>query len=146
MNPASITSLDLLLAAPEMFLLAAASVVLLVDLFLSDRARWVTFVLSLVTLAGTSLVTTLYTFTERTVGWHGTYVADPLSALLKLVAIGAVAVAFLYGYDYLRARRLLKGEYFLLGLFALLGILVPCRSRPRSPWPRSGTRSGGRPR
>ncbi|HXW10796.1 MAG TPA: NADH-quinone oxidoreductase subunit NuoN [Steroidobacteraceae bacterium] len=124
MNPASITRLDLLLAAPEMFLLGAACVVLLVDLFLSDRSRWVTFALSLVALAGTSLVTTMFAFTERTVGWHGTYVADPLSTLLKVVAVAAVAVAFLYAYDYLRVRRLLKGEYFVLGLFALLGIMV----------------------
>ena len=124
MNPASITRLDLLLAAPEMFLLAAACVVLLVDLFLTDRTRWVTFVLALLTLLGTSLITTSFGFAERTVGWHGTYVADPLSALLKLVSIGAVAIAFLYGYDYLRTRRLLQGEYFLLGLFALLGIMV----------------------
>ena len=40
MNPASITRLDLLLAAPEMFLLGATCVVLLVDLFLPDRSRW----------------------------------------------------------------------------------------------------------
>ena len=124
MNPASITRLDLLLAAPEMFLLAAACVVLLVDLFLTERSRWVTFVLALLTLLGTSLITTSVGFAERTVGWHGTYVADPLSTLLKLVSIGAVAIAFLYGYDYLRTRRLLQGEYFLLGLFALLGIMV----------------------
>lgn len=124
MNAASITSLDLVLAAPEIVLLAAACAVLLVDLFLDDRQRWLTFVLSLVALAGVSWVTALTGFTERTVGWHGTYVADPLSGLLKLVACGAVAVAFLYGYGYLRQRKLLKGEYFVLGLFALLGIMV----------------------
>ncbi|MGI9247078.1 MAG: NADH-quinone oxidoreductase subunit NuoN [Steroidobacteraceae bacterium] len=124
MNPASISQQDLALAAPEMFMLAATCVVLLVDLFLSDRRRWVTFVLSLVALAGASWITATTGFTERTVGWSGTYVADPLSGLLKLVAYGAVAVAFLYGYGYLQQRRLLKGEYFVLGLFALLGIMV----------------------
>jgi len=124
MNPASITSLDLALAAPEMFVLAATCVVLLVDLFLTERTRWVTFVLSLLTLAGASWITTVTGFSERTVGWHGTYVADPLSSLLKIVAYGAVAVAFLYGHGYLQVRRILKGEYFVLGLFALLGIMV----------------------
>jgi NADH-quinone oxidoreductase subunit N len=124
MNPASITRLDLVLAAPEMFLLAAACIVLLVDLFLSDRQRGITFVLSLLTLAGASWITATTGFTERTVGWHGTYVADPLSGLLKIVAYGAVAVAFLYSYGYLAVRRILKGEYFVLGLFALLGIMV----------------------
>ena len=40
------------------------------------------------------------------------------------MAYGAVAVAFLYGYGYLQVRKMLKGEYFVLGLFALLGIMV----------------------
>ena len=124
MNPASITRLDLLLAAPEMFVLAATCVVLLVDLFLMERTRWVTFVLSLLTLAGASWITTATGFTARTVGWHGTYVADPLSSLLKIVAYGAVAVAFLYAHSYLQVRRILKGEYYVLGLFGLLGIMV----------------------
>jgi NADH-quinone oxidoreductase subunit N len=124
MSLASITSLDLALAAPEMFVLAATCVVLLVDLFLTERTRWVTFALSLLTLAGASWITTVTGFTERTVGWHGTYVADPLSGLLKFVAYGAVAVAFLYGHGYLQVRRILKGEYYVLGLFALLGIMV----------------------
>jgi len=124
MNPASITRLDLTLAAPEIFMLAAICVVLLVDLFLGDRQRWVTFALSLLALAGASWITSATGFPERTVGWYGTYVADPLSSLLKLVAYGAVAVAFLYGYGYLQVRKILKGEYFVLGLFALLGIMV----------------------
>jgi len=124
MNPASITNLDLALAAPEMFVLAATCIVLLVDLFLTERTRWVTFALSLLTLASASWITTVTGFSERTVGWHGTYVADPLSSLLKIVAYGAVAVAFLYGHGYLQVRRILKGEYYVLGLFALLGIMV----------------------
>jgi NADH-quinone oxidoreductase subunit N len=124
MNPASITRLDLVLAAPEMFLLAATCVILLGDLFLRDRDRWITFVLSLLTLAGVAWITAATGFTERTVGWHGTYVADPLSTLLKIVACGAVAVAFLYGHGYLQERRILKGEYYVLGLFALLGVMV----------------------
>ena len=124
MNPASITQLDLAVAAPEMFLLAATCVVLLCDLFLRDQDRWVTFGLSLLTLAGLSWIIASGGVAERTVGWHGTYVADPLSSLLKIVACGAVAVAFLYGHSYLQVRRILKGEYYVLGLFALLGILV----------------------
>jgi NADH-quinone oxidoreductase subunit N len=124
MNPASISKLDLVLAAPEIFLLAATCVVLLGDLFLKDKDRWITFALSLITLAGVAWVTSVTGFDDRTVGWHGTYVSDPLSTLLKVVACGAVAVAFLYGHNYLQVRRILKGEYYVLGLFALLGIMV----------------------
>jgi NADH-quinone oxidoreductase subunit N len=124
MNPASITRLDLVLAAPEMFVLAATCVILVGDLFLTERTRWITFALSLLTLAGAAWITAVTGFPERTVGWHGTYVADPLSGLLKIVAYGAVAVAFLYGHAYLQTRKILKGEYYVLGLFALLGIMV----------------------
>jgi NADH-quinone oxidoreductase subunit N len=123
MNSA-ITRLDLALAAPEIFLLSAICVIMLVDLFLRDDQRKVTFFLSLLALAGTAWITAATEVDVRTVGWGGTYVADPLSCLLKLVEYGAVAIAFLYGYDYLQRRGLLKGEYFMLGLFALLGIMV----------------------
>ncbi len=124
MNPASITRLDLVLAAPEIFLLTAVCVILLVDLFLDDERRIVTFVLSLVALAGAAWVTARTGVDARTVAWHGNYVADPLATLLKVVAYGAVAVVFLYSYGYLYVRRLIKGEFFVLGLFALLGIMV----------------------
>jgi NADH-quinone oxidoreductase subunit N len=124
MNPASITRADLLLAAPEAWLLAAACVILVVDLLIDDRRRWVTLVLSLVALAGTAWLAANGGVTERTVAWAGTYVADPVGALLKIVACGAVALAFLYSHEYLQKRRILKGEYYVLGLFALLGIMV----------------------
>jgi NADH-quinone oxidoreductase subunit N len=113
-----------MLAAPEIFLLAATCVILLIDLFLDDAHRWETFVLSLAALAGAAWVTARTGVDVRTVGWHGTYVADPVGNLLKVVAYGAVAVAFLYSYGYLQKRGLLKGEFFVLGLFALLGIMV----------------------
>jgi NADH-quinone oxidoreductase subunit N len=124
MNPASITRLDLVLAAPEIFMLAATCVIMLVDLYLDDERRVVTFVLSLVALAGAAWVTARTGVDVRTVAWHGTYVADPVGSLLKVVAYGAVAVVFLYSYGYMYLRGLLKGEFFVLGLFALLGIMV----------------------
>jgi len=124
MNPANITRLDLALAAPEIFVLAATCVILLVDLFLQEKNRWVTYALSLLAIAGASWITATTGPSVRTVAWHGAYVGDAVGSLLKLVAYGAVAVSFLYGYGYLKKRALLKGEYFVLGLFALLGIMV----------------------
>jgi len=124
MDPASITRTDLWLALPEIWLMSAACVILLVDLVIDDRRRWVTFLLSLVALAGTAWIAADHSVGERTVAWAGTYVADPVATLLKIVACGAVALAFLYSHDYLQKRGILKGEYYVLGLFALLGIMV----------------------
>ena len=48
---------DLSLAAPEIFLTSAICVVLLVDVFLRDSQRNVTYVLSMLALIGTAAVT-----------------------------------------------------------------------------------------
>jgi NADH-quinone oxidoreductase subunit N len=109
-------------ATAEIFLLCAACVVLLADLFLSDRNRVVTYWLSLATLLGTAACLLLTAPEGRIVTLGGLFVADPLSQLLKLFTCGVVAVAFIYSRDYLRERELFKGEYYVLGLFATLGI------------------------
>ena len=44
--------------------------------------------------------------------------------VLKLFSYGTVAVAFLYSREYLQRRGLFRGEYFILALVALLGIMV----------------------
>ena len=115
MNPAIITHLDLTLAAPEIFILSAACIILLIDLFLDERTRWESFVLSLFALAGAAWVTAKTGVDVRTVAWHGTYVADPVGNLLKIVAYGAVAVVFLYSYGYLEKRGLLQGRVLRAG-------------------------------
>ena len=111
-------------ASAEIFVLAAICVILLVDVFLSDRSRWVTFALTLLTLVGAAIVTTMYSVDQRVSAFSGTFVADPMGDVLKLFTYGTVAVALLYSREYLQRRGLYKGEYFILALVALLGIMV----------------------
>ncbi len=121
MNP--ISANDFVLAAPEILLLGGTCVVLLLDLFLSDRLRQVSYFLSLLTLAATAaLVAGLPE--GRHFGFNGMFVVDGAARLLKLVATATVAVVFVYSRDYLIQRGLFKGEYFVLALFATLGIFV----------------------
>jgi NADH-quinone oxidoreductase subunit N len=118
------SELGLQTAAAEIFLLSAICVVLLVDVFLSERARWITYVLSLLSLAGAAWATWDYGVDGRVIAFDGMYVADPMGDVLKLFSYGTVAVAFIYSREYLVRRGLFKGEYFILGLVALLGIMV----------------------
>lgn len=111
-------------AAAEAFLLTAVCVVLLIDVFLTDRWRWVTYALSLVTLAGAAYMTVRYGVDEPVKAFDGMFIADPMGDVLKLFSYGTVAVAFLYSREYLQRRGLFKGEYFVLGLVALLGVMV----------------------
>jgi NADH-quinone oxidoreductase subunit N len=56
--------------------------------------------------------------------FDGHYVADELAWVLKLFGFLFVAFAMLYSRSYLNWRGLLRGEYFVLALTALLGVFV----------------------
>jgi NADH-quinone oxidoreductase subunit N len=111
-------------AAAEAFVLTALCVILVIDVFLTDRSRWLTYVLSLLTLAGAAYMTIRYGVQARVTAFDGMYIADPMGDVLKLFSYGTVAVSFLYSREYLQRRGLFKGEYFILGLVALLGVMV----------------------
>jgi NADH-quinone oxidoreductase subunit N len=111
-------------AAAEAFVLTALCVILVIDVFLTDRSRWLTYVLSLLTLAGAAYMTVRYGVQARVTAFDGMFIADPMGDVLKLFSYGTVAVAFLYSREYLQRRGLFKGEYFILGLVALLGVMV----------------------
>jgi NADH-quinone oxidoreductase subunit N len=115
---------DYIAAAPEMTLLGLICVVMIADLFVEDDNRIVTFWLSMLALLITAAVLYVTAGVERQVVFYGAYVADPLSYVLKMSTIGLVGIAFLYARDYLRANDLHKGEYYLLGLFGLLGMMI----------------------
>jgi len=124
MSGTVITSVEYAAAAAEIFLLTAICAILLIDVFLSESTRWVTYALSMLALAGTAFTTVHFGVDARVVAFHGTFIADPMGDVLKLFSYGTVAVAFLYSREYLQRRGLFKGEYFILGLVALLGVMV----------------------
>ena len=111
-------------AAAEAFVITALCVILVIDVFLTDRSRWLTYVLSLLTLAGAAYMTVRYGVQGRVTAFDGMYIADPMGDVLKLFSYGTVAVSFLYSREYLQRRGLFKGEYFIIGLVALLGVMV----------------------
>jgi NADH-quinone oxidoreductase subunit N len=115
---------DLLPAMPEMTLLGLICVVLVADLFVSDEQRIITFWLSMLSLLITAASIVVTEPASRTVLFDGSYVSDALSQVLKLAAVFVVALGFLYARDYLQQNKLFKGEYYLLGLFGLFGIMV----------------------
>ncbi|EQD80600.1 membrane protein, partial [mine drainage metagenome] len=77
----------------------------------------------LVLAVGAGLTVAFADVTHRVVLFDGSYVADPLAFVLKLAGFLSVAVALLYSRAYLRNREILKGEYYVLALTALLGIV-----------------------
>jgi NADH-quinone oxidoreductase subunit N len=121
---AVVSNFGLQAAAAEIFLLSAVCVILLVDVFLNDRQRWITYALSLLTLAGCAFVTVRYAVEVRTTAFEGMFIADPMGDVLKLFSYGTVGVSLLYSREYLQRNGLFRGEFFVLALVALLGVMV----------------------
>ncbi|HSY04585.1 MAG TPA: NADH-quinone oxidoreductase subunit NuoN [Steroidobacteraceae bacterium] len=112
-------------AVPEIWLAGAICVILLVDVFAGERNRRLTPTLTLLALTAGAALTVLYAHVSgRTLLFAGMYVADELGFVLKLAAFLIVAVALLYSRAYLENRNILRGEYYVLALTALLGIFV----------------------
>ncbi len=115
---------DLVPVAPEIFLVSAACLVLVVDLFLQDSQRILTYGLTQISLLVTVLLTLLVAGPDPQVVLSGTYIRDPLADALKVAICVVAAIALVYAKDYLRERSLFKGEFFVLGLFAVLGMMI----------------------
>jgi NADH-quinone oxidoreductase subunit N len=112
-------------AIAEMFLVAAICVVLLVDVFAGDKRPGLTSTVTLLTLAAGAALTVMYgRIDHHAVLFDGMYVADELSYVLKLVGFMVVAVVLLYSRTYVETRKIMRGEYYVLSLTALLGIFV----------------------
>jgi NADH-quinone oxidoreductase subunit N len=115
---------DFASAAPEIVFLTLLCAVLVGDLFVRDENRAITFWLSIGTLAVTALTLVATAPVESVLLFDGSYINDSLSQILKLASVILVAMGFVYARDYLQQNKLLKGEFYVLGLFGLLGMMV----------------------
>ena len=124
MSASSIQLAQFVPALPEIFVLAMVSLILVIDAAVDDSKRYLAYSLSLLTLAGAAYLTVHDLSTMPVLALGGLFVDDPLSDVLKLFLYLTVAVVLVYSRDYLTERGLYKGEFFVLALFALLGMMV----------------------
>ncbi|HTJ96076.1 MAG TPA: NADH-quinone oxidoreductase subunit NuoN, partial [Rhodocyclaceae bacterium] len=111
-------------AYPELFLLAMACVILLVDVILGAACRGLVAALSLLTLFVCAVLTATTATGEPTMTFSNMFVDDLFSDFLKMLVYAGVATVMVYSRGYLRDRNLDKSEYYLLMLFATLGMMV----------------------
>lgn len=113
---------------PEIFLLIAASAILLIDMFLTDAKRNITFGLTIVTLL-ICIALNIADFNSATIyTFNNMFVSDPMSNLLKIFSYVVVGMTLIYSRKYATDREMMGGtiggEFYVLGLFALLGQMV----------------------
>lgn len=122
-------NLNLIPIYPEIFLLLATCAILLIDMFLDDSKRHITYVLSLATL-GVCMAFSLADVNDGTTTYlfNNMVVLDPMASLLKVFSYLAVALTLIYSRRYVTDRGMLGGnlggEFYVLALFSLLGQMV----------------------
>lgn len=109
---------------PEIFLMSMGCIILLITAFIGENKKALVYWLtqgSLVVAAWltihSSTGSTVYTF-------HNMFIQDAMADVLKLALYGILFVVFVYSQDYLKDRNMFRGEYFVLGLFGLVGMMV----------------------
>ncbi len=124
MNTATFSLATLAPAIPEIALALLACLLLVIDAFLKEGERHVTYWLSLAALLGTAAATAASLGQPSVVTFQGLFVADMLSQVLKVATLLTVAATLVLSRTYLEVRGLLSGEFICLALFGTLGMMV----------------------
>jgi NADH-quinone oxidoreductase subunit N len=114
----------LMIALPEIFLLSAIVVVLLLDLFLTKPFKQVTYYLMQLSLLITGVLSFNLIGQPETIIFGHSFVLDDLASVFKVFMMAAAMVTMVYSRHYLLQHALLKGEYFVLVMLSILGMMV----------------------
>jgi len=119
-NPSNLYAL-----LPDAFLMLAVVVAWLNDTFFGVAGRKATAAIALFsTLIAAVWYASLASDPHTYYFFTNMYVVDPFANLMKAFVSLAYAVSVIYSRKYLEVRDLFRGDFFLLGMFSLLGQLV----------------------
>ena len=114
---------------PELILSGTILLVLVVDVFLPERAKWFAMPIGLVGVVATLVaVLTLIGAGDR-VSFGGTYVVDEFALLFKGFFLVVAAVVLALSLRYFREGGFYQGEYYFLLLTSFLGCVMMPSSR-----------------
>lgn len=115
---------NLQIATPEIFLLTATCVVLVIGLFLKPEQIQLNYWMAQITLVITLIMSSSQIGDAPATAFAGAYGIDTMSASLKSWILAIVFGGFLYSRDYLSERQIARGEYYALGLFGTAGMMI----------------------
>src|SRR5690348_12153957 len=115
---------DLLVILPELYLTAAACLVLLFDVFLDDEHRdwthWVAIVVMLVAI----FVVIRGQPPQAVTAFGGMFVRDRMAEILKVTVLIATILMYVMARPWLKDRKLFIGEFYSLSMFSVLGVML----------------------
>lgn len=118
------TAFDIKPLIPEVLTLSLACLVLLIDLYSKNRDKQSCYLVTQIGLAVILVYLIGNVWWDKTIFYNGTFVIDRLSQMLKIGIIVISGLSLVYGRAYILGRRFLRGEYYSLTVFAVLGMMV----------------------
>ncbi len=116
--------IDLHTILPELFICGAAFALLMADLFIDAKRRSLIHFLAITVLVAAVLITVRDLAITTTTAFSGMFIRDLASDILKISVYVVTALSFIYAKPYLIERGLYKSEYYVLCLFAVLGMML----------------------
>jgi len=120
----TIANLNVAWLLPEILILTMACVILVIDAYLPKQLRNLTYHLTQGTLLGAALLLIAGSPVQPILAMNDMVIIDTMGTVLKLFIVSIVFFTFIYSREYLQVRNIFQGEYFVLGLFATLGMLI----------------------
>ncbi len=117
-------TLNLGYALPEIVLAALACLVLLIEAVFAERGRNTAFVVAIASLLLTAWLSAQQYGDEVHKAFTDMYVADNMGAVLKTLINLLTVGVFINSRRYLTERGLFRGDYYVLGMFAVLGMMI----------------------
>ncbi|KTD76252.1 NADH-quinone oxidoreductase subunit NuoN [Legionella waltersii] len=111
-------------AIPEMIVLITACIALLADLFLKNKVKSIAYYIVCLGLVLAACVSYLYVGDFKILIFKGMFVSDDIAHLMKLFIYITVLLSFVYSRNYIDERQIPSGDYYVLGLFSTLGMML----------------------
>ena len=118
------TTADFLSATPEIAMLIMVIVIIFADLFCGMRYKNTAYLLTQITLAFIFILCWRQYGGPSAINFNGLYLLDNIAIIAKLGILIISFLVFVYSRSYVAQTKLPQGEYYLLGLFAILGMFV----------------------
>ncbi len=120
-----IQMLNIATALPEMLIAGMACFILIVRLFdKSSCPNFNSFVLSSATLAVAGVLAIAGQPEQAQLAFNGAFIADSMSSVIKAFIAFITAAVFIYGARYNADHGYFKTEFYVLGLFGVVGMMV----------------------
>jgi NADH-quinone oxidoreductase subunit N len=114
---------DLNAMLPLVILIAWASLLLIADLFIPRERKSITALLAALGLL-VALVVVIVRCSQTYTAFNGMITIDGFATYLQVLFIVSGLLAIILAYDYLKRMNLERGEYYILLLFSIVGMML----------------------